>query len=311
MVALAAHGGHCCGARHLYGFSAVENQNPNEIVRQLATSDSGRLVEVILNGDQVRGYPAAVAKLAELGFVLVGHYINNNHNSHNYVFHRADRRLPLTGLAWWPGQVITPAMRGNLTPHRTLTQHIPARPTPPRPQPVLMRQHGRNFLLIGDRVRVNNERSARHGREFIIDSFRQEWGSNDTAVMRDPVDGGLFVLSVYSLIVVTRVAEPAPVPAPPPAAPPAVPQLPVQRHDQPDLHRIEGVARPAPAPVAPPPPPPTVVSSTFHNVLRTGRSEAGWMTLAQAREAAPRARSVDRRDVYSDGTVRWVEGVQE
>lgn len=67
--------------------------------------------------------------------------------------------------------------------------------------------------------------------------------------------------------------------------------------------RIQQVAIPAaPAPVR-------IVARRYHNVLRDGRSEAGWPTLAQAREAAPRARSVDCCHIYSDGTVEWVGGV--
>lgn len=52
-------------------------------------------------------------------------------------------------------------------------------------------------------------------------------------------------------------------------------------------------------------PPRRVIHSTFHNVLRGGRSEAGWPTLEAARAAAPRARSVDRRDIYNDGSVEY------
>lgn len=72
----------------------------------------------------------------------------------------------------------------------------------------------------------------------------------------------------------------------------------------------------AAVPIAPPPPPapeprpePRIVLSTFHNVLRDGRSEAGWPTRDAAAAAAPRAQSIDRRDVYASGAVRWVTSV--
>lgn len=68
----------------------------------------------------------------------------------------------------------------------------------------------------------------------------------------------------------------------------------------------------APAPPPPPPrpaPAPRVVASTYHNVLAAGRSEAGWQTFDQARDAAPRARSIDRKDVYASGAVRWTQNV--
>lgn len=54
---------------------------------------------------------------------------------------------------------------------------------------------------------------------------------------------------------------------------------------------------------------PRIVFSSYHNVLAAGRSEAGWNTREQAVNAAPRARSIDRRDVYASGAVRWSTGV--
>jgi hypothetical protein len=59
----------------------------------------------------------------------------------------------------------------------------------------------------------------------------------------------------------------------------------------------------APAPVV------RTVISTYHNVLRAGRSDAGWSTRAAAAGAAPRAVRIDRRDVRSDGNIVWTEGV--
>lgn len=61
-----------------------------------------------------------------------------------------------------------------------------------------------------------------------------------------------------------------------------------------------------------PPAPPRVVFSTFHNVFQQprGRSNAGWDTYEQARQNAPRARQIDRRDIMSDGSVVWVTTVR-
>lgn len=73
------------------------------------------------------------------------------------------------------------------------------------------------------------------------------------------------------------------------------------------------VTREAPAQPAPDPRRTVATISTFHNVLRAGRSEAGFPTWVAARAAAPRARQVDRKDtvVRADGTttVNWIEGV--
>lgn len=55
---------------------------------------------------------------------------------------------------------------------------------------------------------------------------------------------------------------------------------------------------------------PAVVSSTFHNVYpRSGRSDCGWPSREAATEHRGRAVSIDRRDVYSDGSVVWAEDI--
>ena len=70
---------------------------------------------------------------------------------------------------------------------------------------------------------------------------------------------------------------------------------------------IEPPAAPAvPAPVREEP---RIVLSTYHNVFRDGRSDAGWPTREQALAAAPRAASIDRRDIYASGVTRWATGV--
>lgn len=68
------------------------------------------------------------------------------------------------------------------------------------------------------------------------------------------------------------------------------------------------VRPPIVAPVAPLAPP-RVVCSAYHNVLRAGRSQAGWLSRDVAVAAAPRAQRIDRCDTFSDGTTRWTEGV--
>lgn len=76
------------------------------------------------------------------------------------------------------------------------------------------------------------------------------------------------------------------------------------RIEVPGPARIEYRDAPAPVPAVA-----RVVFSSYHNVLAAGRSDAGWPTRDDAFRAAPRARSIDRRDVYASGQVRWAVGV--
>lgn len=76
------------------------------------------------------------------------------------------------------------------------------------------------------------------------------------------------------------------------------------------------IARQQPVVVPPAPPPAPVpvltVFSTYHNAYNNGeRRGAGYDTYAQARQAAPRCRRVDRRDIRSTGQIQWVESVTE
>lgn len=113
MVQVNSHGGGCCGARHLRGFGEAENNNPNRINTALSTVPPSRMTEVILNDTQVRSYPNILRRLADLGFVLDSHWINGNHNSHNYRFSRCDNRQILE-LAGWNGMVMSPGLHGTL-----------------------------------------------------------------------------------------------------------------------------------------------------------------------------------------------------
>jgi hypothetical protein len=111
MVTVAAHGGLCCGARHIYGF---DNHNtPEDIDRALASIPKDRMVEVILNQRQVDAHQHVLNHLARRGFVFDGRWINGNHNRTNYRFTRCDNRLPLS-LPQWNGMVADPDLAGAL-----------------------------------------------------------------------------------------------------------------------------------------------------------------------------------------------------
>lgn len=121
MVAIANHGGSCCGARHLWNFDTnLASGDTNQIVTELQAVPFGRRVEVILNERQVTNANGRriLDKLQELGFVLSEHYLNHNHNPprKNFVFTRCDTRrrfdenLPFA----WGGQFISPGLTGDL-----------------------------------------------------------------------------------------------------------------------------------------------------------------------------------------------------
>lgn len=124
MVRVVDHGGHCCGARHIYSFGAEEIANPNLINTTVSQVPQGRMIEVILNGEQVAArYQPVLDRLADLGFVLTDHYRNSNHDSHNWRFSRCDRREALN-LRNWRGQVINAQMTGNLPDMAGSPMHV-------------------------------------------------------------------------------------------------------------------------------------------------------------------------------------------
>lgn len=279
MVRLIAHGGHCCGARHLFGFGENENRDPDSIITALRNAPPKRQVEVILNGDQIASYPHVLDKLADLGFVYTGHYINGNHMSNNHVFTRCDDRLPLVNadgtcaIPNWRGQVLTPGTRGQL------------------PNPARLAGGG---IRRNSEVRVNSPTSRRHGGVYTVRDIR-DVDYVLKAIMFDPMTHSEFAIVLTNLELVN-----APVEAQPP------------RHDQPDAPN--GAYIP---PVVPPARglrqeevPVIRVFSTFHNVYRMSGRMSGYDTLEEARAKTGRnALRLDRRDIMSDGSVRWVEGI--
>lgn len=146
--------------RHLRSFTPNLDADPDEIVRSLdASVPYGRLTEVTLNQGQMRNYPRVMAKLAQLGFVLVGYFRNHNSSNNVGIFHLATTRLPLTDLAdVWNGQVISATMGGQLealremgTPSRTIEQgELP----PP--------------FSVGATCRIDSPRSRYRGMNFRI-----------------------------------------------------------------------------------------------------------------------------------------------
>lgn len=233
MAVLKSHGGSCCGAKHLHSF-AGDADEATALPALVGQSINGQAQEVILNGGQVAAKPHLLAKMAELGFVLDGHWQNGSHGtadlppnptdgqlgSHCYRFTRMDRRKalndgPIAGR--WAGMVMTPGLTGLLTQMRgaaggpTARAHY-MRALPPGWMSVYNAAGGNQaggVMAAGDTVRVNNTASRRHGREFVI---RQLVGDNwyRRAVMHDDQENIDFRLSVGSLTRVRRADAPVP-----------------------------------------------------------------------------------------------------
>lgn len=224
MVQVNVHGGGCCGARHLRGFGDAENLDPNQINTAAAQIPVQRMTEVILNGTQVRSYPNILERLANLGFVLDGHWINGNHGSHNYRFSRCDNRLPLD-LAGWNGMVMSAGLHGRLPEIRggaaRANDHTPyIHPLPDwqandaavrhryLAQIAVMRNVN-GVIRPGARYRINSPRSRYHNQEFIaLGAGRAGWGRYNTIAFRDGATGNRFEISAANCV---RVGGPAPV----------------------------------------------------------------------------------------------------
>lgn len=276
MVQLVAHGGQCCGARHIHGFYNSDAADASELERVVKEAPAGRMLEVILNGTQCRDKPLLLQKLASLGFVLTNHWINNNHQSDCYQFTRCDRRRPMVDLPFlWPGQTITPATQGEIQLNGSV------RYTGPAPRPGVTH------------FRINSPASKRHGQEFtLVRSSVSEWGTT----LYHFNDGVEFSIARNNCIRLDFPEQPD--------APNPNPNL----HNQPDLVAGQVVNyQVVPAPV-------TVMTSFYHNVYKsTGRSEYAHATIDSARRASAKGVPIrtDRHDLMTDGTDLWVEGVGE
>ena len=151
MVAIAQHGGQCCGVRHIYGFDNSNERDFTQLMSQIDASSGvrlpgqrdpqNRLVEVILSDRQVDKFPW----LERAGFRLVSRFRNANSERFCNVFHRHTSFLPLDdgAAANWNGP------RGH-------GQDAPARANIGVDRPAFRR---------GDRVRYNPDSASRRAGE--------------------------------------------------------------------------------------------------------------------------------------------------
>ena len=289
MVALRNHGGSCCGALHIHGFTG--DSRPQDFSELLVHSQRDPCRhEVILNQDQCRNNPRLLARLAAMGYVLTTGFVNGNHDSSVFVFHRAGQRLALNDLSFpWAGQIASPSLRGRLGPLPRTAGVGGNIGLKARGATVYMED-----IRAGDRFTYHNPHNELHGATLTYVGPHNPYEHDYEIRLTHQATGRNYIRAVSTLRWYSQ------------ANPPSNDDNAVftrQLHVQDD---VEVVRTPAP-PVPPPAPEPRrVVYSSFHNVYRDGRVGAGYPSLEEATNAAPRAAGRQRQDVYSDGSIENV-----
>lgn len=281
MVALRNHGGSCCGALHIHGFTGDARAQDFAELHEHTASRDPCLHEVILNVTQCNNNPRLLAKLAELGYVLTTGFVNGNHDSSVYVFHRAGQRLALNDLTFeWNGQIASPSLRGRLP-------RLPTHPT--RNQPVALQGVGRyvdaRLIRRGDKFTYVNPSNRLNGEVLTYESDANAHSYDGNITLRHEPSGLLYRRSVNMLVWLSQAAYVNPQPAR------AAPAIPAQ------LHRLDDNDGVAVAPER------FEVYRSYHNVFRDGRVGPGYPDMEAARNGAPRVAQRQIQVVYSDGSI--------
>lgn len=275
-----AHGGQCCGMRHIHTFRDDQATNIRELVAKTTPEGDDRLqLEVILSDRQTRDNPRLVDELARLGYVYTSSW-TGQHGTPVHLFLRAKRRLALTDANFYERWM----QNNGMLPHPGLAGELPRMNERGGRANEPMRRDRYNGLLQGDRVRVNSPRSVLHGTEQVIRRFHYSGMThNYYAIFEGQPEGRQIVVHNLERIVVE------------PAAPPAAPM--VYRHP---IIWTPPAARPAEQQRR-------LLLSQFYCVFRdSGNHSRVFATLAEGQAAFPRATQWHERKVYSDGEI--VEG---
>ena len=295
MARIASHGGNCCGMKHISGFRDLPETNVRQLIEKTSQREYGDgqyQLEVILSDRQTRDNPGLIEQLARLGYVYTSSW-SGQHGTPVHLFLRAKHRLALSTANFygrWTGDL------NGMLPHPSLDGSLPAlaeQPTAAGARAVRGERH-HNYLLVGDRVRVNSPRSQLHGQERTIRGFYYSYNSDAYyGIFEDQPRGTQIVVS--NLVKIEQPAAPV---APPP--PPTV-----YRHPTNPLFPAAAEARLVAAAEARLLR--TIILSQFYCVFRaTGQASRVFATLAEAQAAYPQALDWHERKVYSDGEV--VEG---
>ena len=287
MVVITAHGGNCCGARHIYDFRNNVQDDIRQLERHIRENRNHLLMEVILSNRQATEKPQVIDKLQELGFVYSSSWVGN-HGTPVHRFERTGRRLALnTNQFNWRGMTSSDRLRGDL-PNLTDETNAGRNGIGLR-----MSDAQNNTLEVGDLVEIVGSTSRYNGQRFRITRFTRNYegaGRNGfKAVFQNQGGGGGgFSIILGNLVRSMRGDNHNQ----------NQQEIPQQLHDNAEVVQQEAI-----------PVEPRVVFSTWHNNYRTTGRGAGFDTLLLAREAAPRCRRQDRRDIMSDETIVWVDNV--
>lgn len=277
----------CCGGAVITGFTGAEADVVRDFLVAVQGLPKGRIINFVLNQDQINRYPILLEAAANLGFVISASFVNDVHGSDLVEFQRCGKRrrsiLEAARLMNWPGQVIHAGMHGELP---NFDQRAPNNNN----TEVIYRDGGNNILRVGDRVQIVSPTSRFNRQVVTVIGF--EFNYAGVGVNRYYIRFNAEAENVVQRIVAGNVRR---------VEGNAQQQAPFLYNERPVI-AIEGEAL---QPAA------RVVFSSFHNhYARDGRRGAGYDTLDLATAAAPRCRRRDRRDVYSDGRIEWVENVQ-
>lgn len=80
-----AHGGACCGMRHIFGFNSSGKQQRASLDHSLSLVPGSRVAEVVLTDSQCT--KERMALLKEKGFRYVASFINGNTRRKLHIFH--------------------------------------------------------------------------------------------------------------------------------------------------------------------------------------------------------------------------------
>lgn len=275
MAQLGAHGGNCCGMKHIHGFRNGDAQDTISLREQTfidnrAYANGAYQLEVILSDRQTRDRPQLIAELARTGYVYTSSW-TGQHGTPVHLFHRAKRRLALSSAHFYNrwtnelnGMVASPGLAGDLPRAPANAVLVPA----PRDRPYGFNQ-GDEVVIVSPRSRFNGQTSRVVRTEFV--------NYPTTACVLE--NGARIVESNLRLVQQ--------------AAPPQLDQT-VYRHPQ--LGQNAAVAAPVPER--------RLILSQFYCVFAaTNQASRVFPTLAAGQEAYPRARYWQERKVYSDGEI--------